>query len=742
MAASSLPFECELDIDNCVENVSCFRVALNTDGDAYEWLTSYGVATRTTWIVDWEVAKPKRIAFHKKWKCQHSNRNKITGQTAPNCPAFVDIKIKNITRDTRKRDPFLKRDTPLRAIVKVRDDHNHALDCADALRLLRTTADTRAVFHSYFHDGLTPAQAIAMHQQKLEAEDDAAEKLASGAVNPSAGADVRTTRSEDGTCWAVLVVTQVMKRTQGLSAAKEIIFVDSTASCDESQSSLTVVLTATAVGAMPLAVLLHSSQSSESYKAAFGLLKLSYPTCFRGTHAPQAFMTDNSAAEKAALQATWPEGKQLLCHFHVAQAEWRWLHASRDTSRDDKRDLMTTFQKIMYASTANDLNTTIAEMKAKSHKGYVARVLGFLERKAEWVLLYRSGMLTRGHTTNNFAEASIRVLKDVVLGRHKAFNVVALVDLIRSLWEGHLQKRLLKHAYNRVPSHKLLYDKLLERMPENAAASIRTLGSNLFEVPSCTEDGKIYEVWQDVGTCTCRAGQQGAFCKHQALVHSTYGGGFPNAPILSTQDRHQLAWLALGDKCQNPAFFRDFRESAWDQPGSGSGEPGNDPVQPQPQPLVQDATSLPQDTMEVEEQLAVAGPSSNHQCREDAAEVLKNITEELWRQYSLAADNPFYLTLLQRDLALLKRARTEPQVVAMHLASTAAKASSLRCGRIIKVQPIGLARRRPGVTRGAARVHAGRPLKTAGSRKTKRLHSLHLSVKDAVPHAKSHGTGH
>ncbi|XP_077516770.1 uncharacterized protein LOC144127744 [Amblyomma americanum] len=63
------------------------------------------------------------------------------------------------------------------------------------------------------------------------------------------------------------------------------------------------------------------------------------------TEAPQAFMTDNSAAEKAALQATWPEGKQLLCHFHVAQAEWRWLHASRDTSRDDKRDLMTTFQK-------------------------------------------------------------------------------------------------------------------------------------------------------------------------------------------------------------------------------------------------------------------------------------------------------------------------------------------------------------------------------------------------------------
>lgn len=58
-------------------------------------------------------------------------------------------------------------------------------------------------------------------------------------------------------------------------------------------------------------------------------------------------MTDNSSAEKAALQATWPEATQLLCHFHVAQAEWRWLHAAaHQVSRDERRDLMTAFQKV------------------------------------------------------------------------------------------------------------------------------------------------------------------------------------------------------------------------------------------------------------------------------------------------------------------------------------------------------------------------------------------------------------
>lgn len=96
--------------------------------------------------------------------------------------------------------------------------------------------------------------------------------------------DVKTTKSEDGTCWAVLVVTPIMRRTQGLDTARQIVFLDSTASCDESQSTVTVVLTATPAGAIPLAVLLHSSQSTESYTAAFRLLKQNYPLCFGGAH--------------------------------------------------------------------------------------------------------------------------------------------------------------------------------------------------------------------------------------------------------------------------------------------------------------------------------------------------------------------------------------------------------------------------------------------------------------------------
>ncbi|XP_037503722.1 uncharacterized protein LOC125756129 [Rhipicephalus sanguineus] len=184
---STRTFTCELDASpNCPSNVKCLRVDLCTDGDAHEWLASYSRTTNTTWIVDRETRNPKRMVFHKKWKCQHSSHNKTAGLNATNCPAFVDIKIKAVTKSTKRNDSFLKREHPLCAIVQLMEDHNHQLNCADGLRRLRSSSDTRSTFHSYFKDGLAPAEALHLHQQKLAVEDDGVEQLANGALNPSA----------------------------------------------------------------------------------------------------------------------------------------------------------------------------------------------------------------------------------------------------------------------------------------------------------------------------------------------------------------------------------------------------------------------------------------------------------------------------------------------------------------------------------------------------------------------------
>ncbi|XP_037564301.1 uncharacterized protein LOC119443214 [Dermacentor silvarum] len=266
-------------------------------------------------------------------------------------------------------------------------------------------------------------------------------------------------------------------------------------------------------------------------------------------------MADNSAAEKAALQAVRPQGTQLLCFFHVAQAEWRWLTAARNNiGKEQRRSLMSAFRHIMYADSTEKLESAIKNFRESSHTSYLSRVEAFLDRKEEWVLLFRSKLTTRCHNTNNFAEASIRILKDIVLSRTKAFNAVALVESISEVWELYFKSRILKHAHNRVPTHQLLYDSLLKKTPEGAQASVVSLGDNCFLVPSFQKNGEIY-VCGDIGTCTCRAGCTGAFCKHQALAHKHFGGIFPNCPALTITDRHELGRLALGDLCPGIEFF-------------------------------------------------------------------------------------------------------------------------------------------------------------------------------------------
>jgi len=72
--------------------------------------------------------------------------------------------------------------------------------------------------------------------------------------------------------WCVLVVTDVMTRAQSLHTADELVFIDSSCSCDVTQCTVTMVLVASKAGAIPVAVLLHEGQSAESYQAAFSRL--------------------------------------------------------------------------------------------------------------------------------------------------------------------------------------------------------------------------------------------------------------------------------------------------------------------------------------------------------------------------------------------------------------------------------------------------------------------------------------
>ena len=72
------------------------------------------------------------------------------------------------------------------------------------------------------------------------------------------------------------------------------------------------------------------------------------------------------------------------------------------------------------------------------------------ERRQLWALCKRRNLNTRGNNTNNYVEAAMRVLKDTILDRTKAFNVPQLVDFVSTYLEDHYHRRLVDMANGRM----------------------------------------------------------------------------------------------------------------------------------------------------------------------------------------------------------------------------------------------------------------------------------------------------
>ncbi|KAE8741243.1 hypothetical protein FOCC_FOCC013230, partial [Frankliniella occidentalis] len=372
-------------------DVKSYRVSVTTEAEALKWLNIYQKKTKTHWIVDKTFPQPERYQYRHIFKCNLSKRHKTPdGIRNQHCPTTLEIKIKLVTKNTKEKDPFIgKNDPPLSGILTVNSKHNHHIDVCDNMQYLRGDADLRETFETYFGE-MSPDQAMRLHKEKVSLKENGEILKADSHYNPRANTvywwhkkwrkknfgppqePLKTLISKcqqyeaDGeyiynsgnnttvvseSPWCVLLCTPLMKRAHTLPSAKEIIFVDSTGApgmsprvegtVDASHSNVTVISTATKIGAVPLCILMHENQTTEGYKNGFQMFKDTFSKTFG-----EVFMTDNSSTEKPALKYVWPETIQLLCHFHVIQQEWTWLLSSKhDVDRAERQSLIIAFKK-------------------------------------------------------------------------------------------------------------------------------------------------------------------------------------------------------------------------------------------------------------------------------------------------------------------------------------------------------------------------------------------------------------
>ncbi|XP_050548306.1 uncharacterized protein LOC126909943, partial [Daktulosphaira vitifoliae] len=354
---------------------------------------------------------------------------------------------------------------------------------------------------------------------------------------------------------------------------------------------------------------------------------------------------------------------------------------------------------------------------------FVKRFEIFYKRKTEWVKFYRLDILTRGNNTNNYAEASIRVLKEIVLCRTKAYNVTALVESVSKVWEEYYITRLLDHAHVRKDEIQRKYIELYKKMSNITLKDIQNLGNGLFIIPSSTKDDVKYTVNISIGVCNCFVGVVGAFCKHQAWLHKNYNLAFPNAPPVTSEERHLLGKLALGEKCPSSDWFCALKESKSISTNTDHPIPINDLKEKNSAPIEESSnlTDVPNLSDETDRNNTVSKNIKNefNRLEDYLIHVPLEIREKFATKLKLIK-NPQQLTSfivnINKNLMLINKKRGQ-----------------------IKVQPTAISRRRQGLTRGSRKVSSGRPPVVGKCKIKKRIHNLNDNIKKNQMNATYHG---
>ena len=353
---------------------------------------------------------------------------------------------------------------------------------------------------------------------------------------------------------AIAICTPFMRRILSKHPySAELVFVDSSGGMDRYNCHIFLLLTHSVAGGLPVGCLVTTSESKETISAALQLYKEILPSdAFygRGQQGPAVFMTDNFEAEQQSLKSVFPRATYQLCIFHVLQALWRYLWDAKHTiKREDRPYLLTMVKKMMYASSENELKelyaTFCGDEIASQYKNYVSHVEKLFNRRRERALCLRNNFPMRGNVTTNYAEAAMRILKDHIFERVRAYSPLQLLDFILIRLQGYYERRLTDLANGRLDV--MLSKRYLPDQGNITPQMISCIIGSGAQVESESTQGQVYVVDMVNGMCTCAVGINGAPCKHQYAITKHYKVcSFNFFPLDDEKMRHHLYYLASG----------------------------------------------------------------------------------------------------------------------------------------------------------------------------------------------------
>lgn len=507
-----------------------------------------------------------------------------------------------------------------------------------------------------------------------------------------------------------------MRRAHRLKYCEEICFIDSTGSCDQGNSSVTFLFTSSKVGALPLACVVHTSQTEDEYTEIFRLILSTLgKEAFFGKGFPRVIVTDDSSAERNALRTVFPKATLFLCIFHFCQSIWRWLwNSDQNIHKEHRPLLMQLVRSILFAKTTDECveyyDILKNDITANKYKNFLKYMDDYWIRNKEWCLCFRKEYFTRGNNTNNYAESSIRIFKDIILQRCRVYNAMALVKFVTEVLEEYHKKRLLKFANSRVSKPYISYFNFIKKSKNLIVTEIT---KHTFHVSSSQDSKLLYTVNITTETCDCFEGFSGKFCKHIFAIHLKTNMQFLYLPSLSANDRIDLARLALGDKVPVDFFLgmdeknyanQDIPELSAFATSTGAGNDEISHLHGEPQVI------------------------NEADFQQEYTKFKENIDKVVRLTETCHSDQ--MLMLMKRFNKNLEQINTETQLKCF-FANTTAKLRTKNT-KYLGVQPTALSRRKNG-SRGSKRKQAGRPAK-----KQKKKRCLSQAISKNTPNAKGH----
>lgn len=471
----------------------------------------------------------------------------------------------------RSTDTLLKE---FPTVIILNHCHNHPLKAAESLRHRRPTNDVVEKFTKMFRSGYSPSTALHTHQYDIQESsgEHFFEALADGCqcpnlqwcynlyrrlynaeYGPPSGeamvASLKTAvekyNKECGSVCASVEVFQetevivalcspLMKRVHQLKSSGEIGFIDSGGMMDRQNNRVFTLLAPSAAGALPTGLVITSSESENAVtKGLHMLLDIVPPDAFggRGTKGPEIMITDDSTAERNSLRNVFPDIILLLCLFHVLQAYWRYIWDSKHkVDPNDKLEVYFLFKDVCRAESEEEFHKKYEEMLSHpkiANNACLTKHLNDLYKRAnEWALSFRKDLLTRGNDTNNYSESNVRRMKDDVMHRLMAYNLVQLFDFFTTRLEAYFERRIATVLNNRLPN----YTKSKHFVKPSKLEPLECVASSYcgFYIVKNIEKKTEYVVDTQLELCSCPVGKNGAPCKHQMAVVKQFN-------IVSTQ---------------------------------------------------------------------------------------------------------------------------------------------------------------------------------------------------------------